>query len=96
MKSQISYQIDGVTFTSVPHSQFIQTSLLAMDGSFSMDQGMMGEFTEGMGEVEVKDPLMSSWMFVGGITTVVLAISITVGILLAKSKIKKGFELYED
>lgn len=43
-----------------------------------------------------KDPILSSWPFVIGITVITLAVSIGVGILLAKRKIKKGFELYED
>jgi hypothetical protein len=43
-----------------------------------------------------KDSLMSSWPFVIGITTATLAVSILFGLLLAKRKIKKGYELYED
>ncbi len=46
--------------------------------------------------VPVKDPLLSSWPFVVGITTITLAVSILLGLLLAKRKIKKGYELYED
>ncbi|MFV0343700.1 MAG: hypothetical protein ACK5JH_12575 [Anaerocolumna sp.] len=45
---------------------------------------------------EVKDPLLSSWPFVIGISMVSLVVSVAIGILLAKRKIKKGFELYED
>jgi len=56
------------------------------------DEGMYE--VEGM--LEVKDPLMSSWLFVGGITAPILAISIVLGIFLAKIKIKKGIDLYED
>jgi hypothetical protein len=44
----------------------------------------------------VKDPLLSSWPFVIGISFVVLAVSVALGVLLAKRKIKKGIELYED
>ncbi len=44
----------------------------------------------------VKDPLLSSWPFVIGISFAVLAISVALGVLLAKRKIKKGIELYED
>ena len=44
----------------------------------------------------VKDPLLSSWPFVIGISFVVLAASVALGVLLAKRKIKKGIELYED
>jgi uncharacterized membrane protein len=44
----------------------------------------------------VKDPLMSSWPFVIGISVAILAVSMVLGALLAKRKIKKGIELYED
>ena len=47
-------------------------------------------------ESGVKDPLLSSWPFVIGVSAATLAVSIVLGILLAKLKIKKGFELYED
>lgn len=63
-----------------------------MDGG-SMEGGVM----EGdMGGVKTKDPLLSNWAFVIGITVLSLAVSIGLGILLAKRKIKKGFELYEN
>lgn len=55
--------------------------------------GMPEELGTGM---EVKDPIMSSWPFVIGLSTVTLAVSIAIGLLLAKRKIKKGYELYED
>lgn len=56
-----------------------------------------GDFMEMTGEPgSRKDPLLSSWFFVIGISTISLAISIGVGILLAKRKIKKGYGLYED
>lgn len=63
--------------------------------------GMEGGFIEGdmggdMGGMKTKDPLLSNWVFVIGITAVSLAVSIGIGILLAKRKIKKGFELYEN
>lgn len=48
------------------------------------------------GMVEVKDPLLSSWPFVIGISAAVLVVSIALGALLAKLKIKKGIDLYED
>lgn len=57
-----------------------------------MDPGM----ETGMGMVEVKDPLLSSWPFVMGISVAVLVLSIALGALLAKLKIKKGIDLYED
>ncbi|MBU5333906.1 hypothetical protein KQI61_17055 [Anaerocolumna aminovalerica] len=63
--------------------------------------GMEGGFIEGdmggdMGGMKTKDPLLSNWVFVIGITVVSLAVSIGIGILLAKRKIKKGLELYEN
>ncbi|BCJ93138.1 hypothetical protein acsn021_07070 [Anaerocolumna cellulosilytica] len=57
---------------------------------------MTGEIPGDVTGTGAKDPLLSSWPFVIGITVVTLAVSIGVGILLAKRKIKKGFELYED
>lgn len=73
---------------------------------YSVDEGMYmdGGFEEGMymdpgmemGMVEVKDPLLSSWPFVLGISAAVLVVSIVVGVLLAKLRIKKGIDLYED
>lgn len=63
--------------------------------------GMEGmEGMEGMfGEVEppqVKQPIMSQWPFVIGISVATLVVSVVLGILLAKRRIKKGIELYED
>lgn len=63
---------------------------------------VMGEgdvVTEGSsigGDASIKDPILSSWPFVIGISSGTLIISVIIGILLAKRKIKKGFELYED
>ncbi len=60
-----------------------------------------GGYTEGgmnteIGVPSTKDPLLSSWPFVIGISAAVLLVSVALGILLAKRKIKKGIELYED
>lgn len=71
---------------------------VSMDGGF-VDGGFGGEFGGDMGmgmETTVKDPIMSNPIFVGGICTLTLAISVVLGILWAKRKIKKGFGLYED
>lgn len=74
----------------------------AVDGSID---GMMDGSLEGsmggdmIGEVPVtsaKGTVMSSWPFVIGITSVTLVLSIVIGILLAKKRIKKGLDLYED
>lgn len=43
-----------------------------------------------------KDSLLTSWPFVIGLSAGVLLISIVLGVLLAKMKIKKGIYLYED
>ncbi len=42
------------------------------------------------------DNLLASWGFVGGVTGGVLALSILIGILLAKKRIKKGIDPYEN
>ncbi len=66
-----------------------------MDGDFSFDEGMyMDPSMETM--TEAKDPLLSSWPYVIGISAAVLAVSVFLGVLLARRKIKKGIELYED
>ncbi len=61
-------------------------------GGVPTEEGMV---VDAMG-TGVKDPLLSSWPFVIGISFVVLAVSVALGVLLAKRKIKKGIELYED
>ena len=76
-------------------------------GEIPADEGMMGDMNvDGMDETfnevgmpeapKVKDPLLSNWLFVGGISAATLIVSIVLGILLAKRRIKKGIELYED
>ena len=52
--------------------------------------GMDGSTTKSSGS------LMSNWLFVIGISSATLVISIVLAILLAKKRIKKGFDLYED
>ena len=53
--------------------------------------------SEGLeGTVEVKDPLLSSPVAVGGISLAVIAVGCVLGFILAKRKIKKGIEVYED
>lgn len=60
------------------------------------DEGMYMDPGMEMGMGEVKDPLLSSWPFVIGISAAVLVVSIVIGALLAKLRIKKGIDLYED
>lgn len=77
----------------------IDTGISIIEGEY-MDPGFYeeGYMEPGMetGMVEVKDPLLSSWPFVIGISAAVLLLSIALGALLARLKIKKGIELYED
>ena len=40
--------------------------------------------------------MLSNWFFVGGVSAAVLLFSVVIGIVLAKLKIKKGFDVYED
>lgn len=53
------------------------------------------EETSATTEVSI-DGLLSNWYFVGGVSGGVLLLSVVIGLLLAKSKIKKGFDVYED
>jgi len=81
---------------------------IVMDEDFAGDMSYMGdmgyvedmEYTDGMtGEtqqVAMADKLMSSWIFVDGVTAGVLAFGVLLGLLSAKHKIKKGLDLYED
>lgn len=65
----------------------------AAEGEIITEEGMM---MDPMAVAQGKDPILSSWIFVIGISVLVLAASVALGILLAKRKIKKGIELYED
>ena len=42
------------------------------------------------------DSLLSNVFFIGGVSVGTLVLSIVIGLLLAKVKIKKGFDVYED
>lgn len=66
------------------------------DMSMMGDMGYWDETMTGTEQVSKADELMSSWVFVGGVTAGVLAIGILFGLLSAKRKIKKGIDLYED
>ena len=56
----------------------------------------MGDMAGSTQQVSVADKLISSWVFVGGLSTGVLVIGVLLGLLSAKRKIKKGIDLYED
>ena len=71
-----------------------------MDDLYAMDLGSvensdMMEGTEATTTVSM-DGLLSNWFFVGGVSAGTLLLSVVIGLLLAKSKIKKGFDVYED
>ncbi|NLK73735.1 MAG: hypothetical protein GX288_00395 [Clostridiales bacterium] len=66
------------------------------EGYVDFEEGMMVDPTMGMGIEEVKDPLLSSWVFIIVISVAVLVASVGLGTLLARRKIKKGIDLYED
>lgn len=63
-----------------------------IDGG-SKDQGFMGGETA---KAPLSDRLLGSAVFIGGTGTLALAFGIVCGLLLAKRKIKKGIDLYED
>ena len=69
-----------------------ESNVIVTGEGMPTEEGMVVD-TMGTG---VKDPLLSSWFFVIGISFAVLAVSVALGVLLAKRKIKKGIELYED
>lgn len=74
----------------------INKAIISESADINIDGMEGGVIGDDMGGVKTKDPLLSSWVFVIGITAVSLVVSIGLGILLAKRKIKKGFELYEN
>lgn len=65
-----------------------------IDSLYVEDYDMMVE-TQSTTEISI-DGLLSNWYFVGGVSGGMLLLSIVIGLLLAKSKIKKGFDVYED
>lgn len=73
----------------------VNTEVVYEEGMYAED-GTFVDPTMQTGMVEIKDPLLSSWPFVIGVSFAVLFVSIVLGALLAKRKIKKGIELYED
>jgi len=75
------------------------TAKVSVDSGMIIDNGMIEPGMEpGMetGMPEVKEPLLSSWTFVLGVSGLVLIISVALGAFLARRKIKKGIDLYED
>ena len=89
------YISHGEILSIINGSNLIKEEAISVDMGVGVDTGMYEEVPMDAPS-QSKDPIMSSMLFVVGITTLTLAISIGIGILLAKRKIKKGFELYED
>jgi hypothetical protein len=69
---------------------------ISVDSGMIVDEGMYMDPGMETGMAEVKDPLLSSWPFVLGVSGGVLIISVALGAFLARRKIKKGIDLYED
>lgn len=71
----------------------------AEDVMYGGDMGYSNEMSEMTGstlQTAKADELMSSWLFVGGVTVGVVVLGLLLGLLSAKGKIKKGIDLYED
>jgi hypothetical protein len=97
MRIVMDQDLNVQVFLSGMNQSLIKSEAATVDiygGEMTGD--LTGEIPGDVTGAGAKDPLLSSWPFVIGITVVTLAVSIGVGILLAKRKIKKGFELYED
>ena len=70
-----------------------------MNNSYAIDTGSLYIEDDMMVETNTEisiDSRLSNWYFVGGFSAVTLLLSIIIGLLLAQSKIKKGFDIYED
>lgn len=89
----MSYQIAAVAVAT--EVSVGETEAAGKDGMVAED-GTFVDPTMQTGTVEVKEPLLASWPFVIGVSGAVLLVSIVLGALLARRKIKKGIELYED
>jgi hypothetical protein len=81
---------------SVTTSDAVSSGEASGEVTGDMSGDMSGDLTGELTGTTIKDPFLSSWPVVIGISSVTLIISVALGILLAKRKIKKGFELYED
>lgn len=64
----------------------------SLGGDMTGMDGMNGETTA----TTIKDPFLSSYAPIVGISAATLVVGAVIGILLAKKKIKKGIDLYED
>lgn len=73
-------------------------SIILLSGGLAVDtvDGDMTGFPDAGTEVSQTAPVTTNAFSMFGITAGVLALSVLVGMLLAKLKIKKGINLYED
>jgi hypothetical protein len=90
----VLYDVADIGISS---TQLIQSKAVAVGENMAPTEGgEPGMIDEGMMGAPAKDPLLSNWFFVIGISIASLVIGSLIGILLAKKKIKKGIEVYED
>lgn len=93
---------EAATNTSTSSEKVIVQDNTAMEGDASMEvnagteAGTLVDPTMQNGIPGGKDSLLTSWPFVGGVSLAVMIVSITIGAFLARRKIKKGIEIYED
>ena len=76
-----------------------EDTLIYTSGEDEINEEVVENSAEGMSSVQgsnAKDPLLSNWTFVIGVSFLSLAVSIIIGTLLAKRIIKKGIEQYKD
>lgn len=73
-----------------------EEELLGSGAAYEDEMAMEGIDMTGEEVQPAKDPLLSSPVFVGGVSLGVLVVGGVLGFLLARRKIKKGIEIYED
>lgn len=88
--------MDSININSIADTALMATA--SVGKVISVDGGMEGAMMDPALNTgaQAKDSLLASWPFVAGISAGVLVVSIVLGALLAKRKIKKGIDLYED
>ena len=89
----MEFLLSGVDGEVLLAKTVVTVDSAAVDEAVGTEEGMP---VDPMAGAQGKDPILSSWIFVIGISVLVLAVSVALGIFLAKRKIKKGIELYED
>lgn len=74
----------------------LDTSSSTVGGDVAGNQGMTDSMVMGEEMGTTKEPFLASWPAVIGISGATILLGLVIGFLLAKKKIKKGFEIYED